>query len=117
MQAVIMAELALGNEPRDVSKENRGYDVESKSAETGRLRMIEVKGRVAGARSVTVTRGEIATAVNSSDAFILALVEVENDSAREPRYVRRPFKNEPEFNVHSVNYDLKELLGRGEPPS
>jgi hypothetical protein len=117
MQAVIMTELALGNVPRDVSKENRGYDVESKGGQDGALRMIEVKGRVEGARSVTVTRNEIVTAMNRPDDYILAILEIAADSTREPRYVRRPFCKEPEFNVHSVNYDLAELLGRSESPS
>ena len=53
-----------GNDPRDVSKHNLGYDVESKDKETGRLRMIEVKGRVKGATTVTITRNEIVTALN-----------------------------------------------------
>ncbi|MBA3637228.1 MAG: DUF3883 domain-containing protein, partial [Rubrobacteraceae bacterium] len=48
MQTVIMAEVDLGHDPRDVSKHNLGYDIESRDKETGRLRMIEVKGRVKG---------------------------------------------------------------------
>lgn len=116
MQAVIMTELDLGNVPRDVSKENRGYDLESQSAEDGSLRMLEVKGRAEGAKSVTVTRNEIVTAMNRPEDYILAIVEIAGDAAREPRYVRRPFGREPEFNVHSVNYDLTELLSRSETP-
>jgi hypothetical protein len=42
---------------------------------------------------------------------------VEDGSAREPRYVRQPFENEPDFHVYSVNYDLKELLGRSDSPN
>jgi hypothetical protein len=37
------------------------------------LRFIEVKGRVAGALTVTVTRNAIVTAVNKPDGFILAV--------------------------------------------
>jgi hypothetical protein len=85
-----------------LSRENRGYDVESRDGKTGRLRMIEVKGRVEGAESVTVTRNEIVAALNRPGDFILAVVEVAGDSAREPRYVRRPFGKEPDFNVQSV---------------
>ena len=117
MQAVIMAELHLGNDPRDVSKENRGYDVESKDRETGRLRMIEVKGRVKGATTVTITRNEVVTALNKPEDFILALVEVDGEHAAEPRYVRRPFDKEPGFTEVSANHDLKKLLGMSEPPS
>lgn len=117
MQAVIMAELHLGNDPLDVSKENRGYDVESKDRETGRLRMIEVKGRVKGATTVTITRNEILTALNKPEDFVLALVEVDGERASEPRYVRRPFDKEPGFTEVSANHDLKKLLELSESPS
>jgi len=117
MQAVIMAEVELGHDPRDASKENRGYDIESKGKETGRLRMIEVKGRVKGATTVTITRNEIVTALNKPKDFILALVEVDGDYAADPRYVRRPFDKEPGFTEVSANHDLKKLLANSEPPS
>ncbi len=117
MQSVIMAELHLGNDPRDVSKHNLGYDVESKDRETGRLRMIEVKGRGKGAETVTITRNEIVTALNKPEDFILALVEVDGEHAAEPRYVRRPFDKEPGFTEVSANHDLKKLLAMSEPPS
>jgi len=107
-----LAELHLGNDPRDVSKENRGYDIESKDKETGRLRMIEVKGRVKGATTVTITRNEIVTALNKPKDFILALVEVDGEHAADPRYVRRPFDKEPCFTEVSANHDLKKLLER-----
>ena len=32
------------------------------------------------------------------------------------RYVRRPFTREPDFGATSVNYDWRELWGRGAPP-
>jgi superfamily II DNA or RNA helicase len=110
MQAVMQAEAELGNHPRDVSGDKLGYDVESLDPRTGRLRFIEVKGRRTGADTVTITRNEILTGINSPEQFILALVEVENGEAREPRYVREPFGAEPDFGVTSVNYDLRELL-------
>jgi hypothetical protein len=117
MEAVLATERGLAREPRDVSGENLGYDVESKVPGAGRLLFIEVKGRAAGATTVTITKNEILTALNKPDDFILALVEVDGDIAREPVYVRRPFQKEPDFGVTSVNYELKELLRRGEVPS
>ncbi len=113
MQAIMDTEIKLGHHPRDVSQENLGYDIESRDGQTGRLRFIEVKGRRAGARDVTVYRSEIMVALNQPDQFILALVEVDDDhQARAPRYVRRPFEEEPSSLVVSVNYDLKGLLAR-----
>ncbi|MCA9929046.1 MAG: DUF3883 domain-containing protein [Anaerolineales bacterium] len=110
MQAVMQAEITLGNHPQDVSKQNLGYDIESLDPRTGRLRFIEVKGRRAGAETVTVTKNEILTAINSPEQFILALVEVENGQAKTSRYVRKPFNKEPDFGVTSVNYNLNKLL-------
>jgi superfamily II DNA or RNA helicase len=117
MEAVLAAEEALGYEPRDVSADKCGYDVESRVPGTGKLRFIEVKGRAAGARTVTVTKNEILTGLNRPDDFRLALVEVDGDASKPPRYVRRPFGREPDFGVTSVNYDLGELLARAEAPA
>ncbi len=114
MAAVLDAEAALGHEPRDVSKENLGYDVESRVKGTGKLRFIEVKGRRADATTVCVTRNEILCGLNKPGDFFLAIVEVDGDGGRTPRYVREPFRKEPDFGVASVNYALKDLLVRAE---
>jgi hypothetical protein len=113
--AVLAAEQGLGFIPKDVSAEKRGYDIESSIPGTGRLRFIEVKGRAKGAKTVTITKNEILTALNKPDDFILAIAEVEGDVAK-PRYIRKPFQREPDFAVTSVNYDLSELLERAEEP-
>jgi hypothetical protein len=52
-------ERGLGFDPTDREFEKLGYDVESRIPGTGKLRFIEVKGRVAGAPTITVTRNEI----------------------------------------------------------
>jgi hypothetical protein len=71
MAAVAAAERALGYEPRDVSAEKVGYDIESRIPGTGKLRFIEVKGRVRGADTVTVTKNEILTALNKPRLDVL----------------------------------------------
>ena len=116
MQAVMEYEVALGNHPRDVSGDNRGYDIESLDPRTGRLRFIEVKGRRAGADTVTLTRNEILTAINSAGQWILAIVEVEDGQASKPRYVRGYPFSEPGFGVTGVNYNVDELLIFSEEP-
>jgi len=116
MEAVLEAERRLGHRPRDVSAAKCGYDVESSVVEAGRLRMIEVKGRVEGAKTVTVTKNEVLVGLNKPEDFILAIVEVNFDGHGVPRYVRRPFQREPDFGATSVNYDLSELLERAEDP-
>ncbi len=117
MEAVLVAERRLGYEARDVSAEKCGYDIESRVPGTGKQRFIEVKGRVVGSDTVTLTKNEILTALNKPEEFILALVEVDGDTTRPPRYVRQPFSREPDFGVTSVNYDLSKLLARAEAPA
>jgi hypothetical protein len=116
MEAVIAAERALGFEPRSVASDNVGYDIESRIPGTGKLRFIEVKGRVQGASTVSVTKNEILTALNKPDDFVLAIVSVDGVSGT-PVYVWQPFQREPDFAVTSVNYDLTELLARAGPPA
>jgi hypothetical protein len=113
MDAVMATERALGNDPRDVSADRCGYDIESRMPDGGRLRFIEVKGRHKGGRTITVTRNEILTALNKPDDFILAIVLVGGDEVDEPRYLSRPFQKEPDFGVTSVNYSLERLLDKG----
>ena len=114
-RAIVMeVERSLGYEPRDVELDRVGYDVESCIPGTGRLRFIEVKGRVADADTVTVTKNEILTSLNKPEDYILALVTFGEDGGHGVHYVRQPFRREPDFDVTSVNYDLAALLARGE---
>ncbi|MHB9150041.1 MAG: helicase-related protein [Thermoleophilia bacterium] len=113
---VMDLERDLGFEPVDREFEKLGYDIESRVPGTGRLRFIEVKGRVAGASTVTVTKNEILYSLNKPDDFILAIVEFKEDGSHRAYHIRRPFHREPDFGVTSVNYDLAELLARAEAP-
>jgi hypothetical protein len=79
VDAVMALEAGFGNAPVDVGAQNLGYDVESRAAGGG-LRFIEVKGRLAGMGSVTVTHNEMAVAANAPEQSFLAVVEV--DGAR-----------------------------------
>jgi hypothetical protein len=120
MAAVMAAERALGFEPKVVSAEKLGYDIESRVPRTREdgarppLRFIEVKGRAKGSATVTITRNEILCGLNRPESFLLAIVEVEGEVAAPPVYVRKPFGREPDFGVTSVNYGLAELFRRAE---
>jgi hypothetical protein len=116
MQAVMEAERALGYEPIDVSADNEGYDILSRDPRGAGQRFVEVKGRRAGAETITVTFNEIMKALNVPEQYILAIVEVEDGQARPPRYVRRPFAKEPDGHATSVNYNIGELLRMSEEP-
>ncbi len=115
--AVMEAERKLGRVPEEMPHHNPGYDIESKDPNSNSLLFIEVKGKSPGATSVTVSKTQIFTAFNKPKNFILAIVEVEGDTAKEPRYIREPFQKEPDFGANSVNYDLNELLARSETPN
>jgi len=112
-RAIVMEiERSLGFEPIDREMEKLGYDIESRVSGTGKLRFIEVKGRITGAETITVTRNEILYSLNKPDDFILAIVEFDGENHR-THYVRQPFQREPDFGVTSVNYNFAELLARG----
>ena len=116
-RAIVMeVEQRLGFEPVDREFEKLGYDIESRVPGTGKLRLIEVKGRVAGAETITVTYNEIRYCRNNPEDFILAMVEFHGDGSHDVHYLREPFAREPDFNVTSVNYDFAALLVRAGPP-
>jgi superfamily II DNA or RNA helicase len=115
MNAVRLAEEARGCRVVDVSAQKCGWDITSYApSPEGRLpeaRHIEVKGRVKGATTVTVTKNEIFESWNQGIKYHLAIVLVgEDDTIDGPHYVPHPFKEEPGWAVSSVNYDLKALL-------
>jgi SNF2 family DNA or RNA helicase len=117
-RAIIMdVERSLGFDPVDREFEKLGYDIESRMPGTGKLRFIEVKGRVSGAPTITVTRNEILYSLNKPDDFILAVVEFKGEDGHQVHYVRQPFQREPDFGVTSVNYDFRELLEKAAEPS
>jgi hypothetical protein len=108
------------------------------SLDRGVSRFVEVKGRIEGAETVTVTKNEILTALNQPNNYILALVQVpkseqftegdafkvaerspsygDQDSGCVVRYVGQPFQREPDWGACSVNYDWKELWLKGQEP-
>lgn len=114
---VMEIERALGFDPTDREFEKLGYDIESRVPGTGKLRFIEVKGRVSGAPTITVTRNEILYSLNKPDDFILAIVEFFDAETHKVHYLRQPFNREPDFDVTSVNYDFAGLIGRSMSPS
>ncbi len=116
-EIVMEVERGLGFKPVDREAEKLGYDIESLDPRTGRLRFLEVKGRVSGAATITVTRNEILYSLNKPDQFILAIVEFLDDRSTRVHYVRNPFRREPDFGVTSVNYDFGDLLSRASEPA
>lgn len=113
---IMETERQLGFEPTDREFEKLGYDIESRVPGTGQLRFLEVKGRVSGASTITVTKNEILYSLNKPDDFILAIVEFLDDASHRIHYLRNPFQREPDFSASSVNYDFGDLIRRAERP-
>ena len=119
MEAVRRVEESKGCNVVDVSKDKCGWDltshppaIEQKQPDP---RHIEVKGRVKGAATVTITRNEMLYAFNQGDKFVLAIVLVaEDDGVEGPFYIRRPFDREPGWGVCSINYNLSDLLQKAD---
>ena len=119
MAAVRRAEEERGCRVVDVSAQKCGWDLTSYPpiGEDGKLpeaRHIEVKGRIKGATTITVTRNEMLYALNQAEKFRLAIVFVAEDGSVEgPTYLRNPFESEPGWGVSSINFEIKALLARG----
>lgn len=116
-EIIMDIERGLGFEPVDREFDKLGYDIESRVPGTGKLRFLEVKGRVAGADTITVTKNEILYSLNKPEDFILAIVQFMPDGTHSVHYCREPFRREPDFKVTSVNYNFAELLADSEEPS
>jgi hypothetical protein len=117
MDAVRHGEESRGCRVVDVSAQKCGWDLTSyPPAVDGKqpdARHIEVKGRVKGAGTVTITRNEMLYALNQADKFRLAIVLVsENDAVEGPYYLRNPFDAEPGWGVSSTNFEIEALLER-----
>lgn len=120
MNAVMAHQRAQGCSVKDVSAEKCGWDVTATpparpDGSIPESRHIEVKGRVKGSTTVTVTKNEILYGLNQKEKFVLAVVFVDGDTADGPYYVREPFTQEPDWATTSVNLELSKLLSRHAP--
>ena len=128
IEAVMAAETAAGWQPVDLNENHPnhpGYDIRSSRTKgtVTSFRYLEVKGRVAGATTVTVSRNEILTSLNEPRKWVLALVEVSPDgdaSSDRVRYVTGPLEvgsKDALFDVTSVNFKWASLWARGSTPT
>jgi len=116
MAAVFAAERALGRTPIDRSEQRGiGFDIESSDAE-GNLVFIEVKGRVEGADSVTLTYNELKCGNNEPQKFRLAISTISGDQAALPLYVSGIDWGRPGFGATGQNFALSQLLSVAEGP-
>ncbi|MFW5777082.1 MAG: helicase-related protein [Spirochaetota bacterium] len=112
MEAVMAEETRRGNTPVDVSAENRGYDIESRTPD-GRLLFLEVKGRMSRADTVTVTQSEMRYGFNHPRQFALVVVLVNPDDTIDgPHYVFDPFDREPGWAECDASLWVSRLIER-----
>lgn len=118
VNAVLEAERALGRNPQEQPHNNPGFDVRSYKPDGTGL-FIEVKGRIEGADTFTITTMEVNTANNHKSDHRLALVKVsplgpEHD---EVRYVDRAFAHiQPSATTQSMNEKWHDYWSRGTEP-
>jgi len=123
MAAVTRLEEARGATVVDKSAAKCGWDLTvippATDARLPEHRHVEVKGRLKGAETITITRNEILYGLNQADKFVLAIVlvdPVDDDAYDGPYYVYRPFTVEPDFNVESSQFQVKGLLTKAFKP-
>ena len=87
MDAVTADLQSRGYECEDVSSQNTGWDIEAKSPD-GSLLFVEVKGRKIGEAKVALSRNEYLAASNRPDSYVLAVVNVDGETHRQPAYRR-----------------------------
>ena len=87
--AVIADEAAAGWHAVDmntIERNHPGYDIRSEHRDNNNqmtaVRYIEVKGRIAGADTVTVSRNEILTSLNELDKWVLPSSKFTQDKAK-----------------------------------
>ena len=127
IDAVLATEERLGWHAVDLNeaqRNNPGFDIRSRQPGlgdgAGDVKFITVKGRIGAASTVTVSRNEILTALNSPEHFVLALVEMSPSGTDTVRYLRRPFEGRIEgaaFSAASADLTWSVLWEQASAPS
>lgn len=122
VEAVLAAEVRLGRVPVEQLFNNPGFDILSRPQGGTGIR-IEVKARVAGTDSFTITRNEVLTALNAAPDHRLALVSVHPDGPEldRVRYIGEAFAGAEaawlnDFGVVAQTLDWDSWWARGQAP-
>lgn len=118
VEAVLNAERKLGRNPEEMQHNNPGFDIRSTTPTQSNL-YIEVKGRIAGADSFTITANEVAFAQTQGDHHILALVKVHPDGPQydQVRYITHAFDHiESAITTHAYTEKWDAYWDMGTPP-
>ena len=118
VEATLAAERSLGRSPEEMARNNPGYDIRSTGVD-GRVFYIEVKGRIEGSDTFTVTTNEVTFAQTQGDRHRLSLVCVSTHGASQDqlRYVTSAFDHmEPSDTTRSLNEEWRDYWDRGADP-
>ncbi len=122
VDAVLAAERALGRSPEEQAHNNPGFDVLSRMPNGAGLR-VEVKARIDGGDTFSITRTEVLLALNASPDHRLALVRVSKEGPHldEVRYIADAFNGfEPvqfeDFDVEALTLNFADWWARGSAP-
>mgnify|MGYP000896781793 FL=1 len=118
VEAVLAAERVLGHTSKEMARNNPGYDIHSTDP-SGYTYYIEVKGRIHGSETFTVTANEIQFGQTQKEHHKLALVDVHPDGPDhdEIRYITQAFDHiESNVTTQSYNEKWRDYWSRGAPP-
>ena len=109
----------LGRVPFEMPHNNKGFDIRSEQDDGPTIRL-EVKGRIEGADSFTITRSEVLTSRNLKGDHRLVLVMVSKDGPEfdEIRYILNAFEglDADDFSVRAFIVDWAEKWRMGGAP-
>jgi hypothetical protein len=115
---VLATERALGRSPLEMAQNNRGFDIKSHNS-NGDIIYIEVKGRIQGADTFTITSSEISFAQTQGSSHRLALVSVSPAGAQhdELKYMTDAFQGiQLSQSTASINELWSEYWTKGQVP-
>jgi hypothetical protein len=109
IETVIKIENLFGYEVELMEHSNPGFDIQSKHPKTNNSRLIEVKGKNAKSKVVTLSRSQIIFGLQNPQTFVLAIVQIDKGEPISTYYLKNPFLKEPDPLAASVNYNLDDL--------
>lgn len=115
---VLRCERELGRTPTEMPRNNKGYDIASHDAD-GQVYFLEVKGRIDGADTFTITSPEVSFAQDQGERHRLALVRVSTEAADQDqvRYIKNAFDHViPSLTTASYNEKWSAHWDRGGEP-
>lgn len=120
VEAVLRTEQKLGRDPKVSADNNPGYDIVSIDAETGKHYYINIRGYSPQAKEISVNTRQVLHAKNNPDSWIFAIVEVPDNSGKEPqvRYIQEPYRRvTTRFTQSKISLEVEELLAEATEPS